>query len=310
MSGDTAKRWIPTSVVSSVGIHCHSTAADSTICVNGTREDDDVGRSTTVGNVVHPDRHNPTRPRFRNDKHMIGVAVSEKVRLYNQAITTWSKCPRLNEHTLSWLRKISRPRQRILWERSWRHFPKRYRRGGCQLVSRLRTTNCNERCELCTKERSYQAVTWSILSTIYYENVKRLTPSAGNSSPARCVHQTYPWNWSVMLLVSGTYRNKNGRWHRNQRKVHEYNFPSIGSIIKTGILSRDRHTTAQPCIRVIIISVVAVIIICLAILLTTSPRWYNLCPGAALLWEARNYSNDTTILNVSEVMAVLLLCEE
>ena len=67
---------------------------------------------------------------------------------------------------------------------------------------------------------------------------------------------------------------------------------------------------AQPCMGVVIISVVAVIVVFLAILLTTSPQSYHRCPGAAVLWEARNYSNDTTILNVSEVMVVLLICEE
>ena len=67
---------------------------------------------------------------------------------------------------------------------------------------------------------------------------------------------------------------------------------------------------AQPCVGVVILSVVAVIIFFLAILLTTSPQSYHLCPGGAVPCGARNYNNDTTILNVSEVMAVLLLCEE
>ena len=61
---------------------------------------------------------------------------------------------------------------------------------------------------------------------------------------------------------------------------------------------------------VVIISVVAIIIVFLVILLTTSPQSYRRCPGGAAPWDTRNYSNDTTILNVSEVMAVLLLCEE
>ena len=60
-------------VVSSVGNHCLSTTSASTIRLNGTHEEDGVGRSTTVGNVANPDttthRHKPTRPRFRNDKH-------------------------------------------------------------------------------------------------------------------------------------------------------------------------------------------------------------------------------------------------
>ena len=44
--------------------------------------------------------------------------------------------------------------------------------------------------------------------------------------------------------------------------------------------------------------------------LTMSPQSYRRCPGGVIPWDARNYSNDTTILNVSEVMAALLLCEE
>ena len=95
-----------------------------------------------------------------------------------------------------------------------------------------------------------------------------------------------------------------------QRKVDEYNFPTIGSLVKTRALSRDRHAMAQPCMGVVIISVVAVIIVFLAFLLTTSPQSYHRFSDAVVPWDARNYSNDTTILNVSEVMAVLLLCEE
>ena len=67
---------------------------------------------------------------------------------------------------------------------------------------------------------------------------------------------------------------------------------------------------AQLCMGVVIITIVAVIIVFLNILLTTSPKSYSRCPGAAVPWDARNYSYDTTILNVSEVMAVLLLCEK
>ena len=67
---------------------------------------------------------------------------------------------------------------------------------------------------------------------------------------------------------------------------------------------------AQPCMGVVIISVVAFIIVLLVILLTTSPQSYHRCPGGVVPRDARNYSNDTTILNVSEVMAALLLCED
>ena len=67
---------------------------------------------------------------------------------------------------------------------------------------------------------------------------------------------------------------------------------------------------AQPCMGVVIISVVAVIIVLLVISMTTSPQSYHRCPGGVVPWDARSYSNDSTIINVSEVMAALLLCEE
>ena len=38
-----------------------------------------------------------------------------------------------------------------------------------------------------------------------------------------------------------------------QKKVDEYNFLTIGSRIKTRLLSRDRHNMAQPCMGVVII---------------------------------------------------------
>ena len=87
--------------------------------------------------------------------------------------------------------------------------PKALQEKGRQLVSRLKTTQWKDRGEL-LHEGMVVAVTWSILSTIYHANVKQLTPSVGNSSGARCVQQTYPWNWSEMLLGGDTCSNGNG----------------------------------------------------------------------------------------------------
>ena len=173
--------------------------------------------------------------------------------------------------------------------------PKALQEKGRQLVSRLKTTQWNDRGEL---------------STIYYANVKRLTPSVGNSSGARCVQQTYPWNWSEILLGRRHIQQRKRTLTPKQKKGRRVQLPDDWSRIKTRLLSRDRHNMAQPCMGVVIISVVAVIIVFLVILLTTSPQSSHRCPGGVVPWDARNYSNDTTILNVSEVMAALLLCEE
>ena len=179
----------------------------------------------------------------------------------------------------------------------------------------------------------YPAVTWLTSSTIYYETEKHPNPLDGNSSPARCTQPTYQWNWLAMSLGGNIYRNvheyrlqhqhRNQRkvdehsfpseyrlQHRNQRKVDEHNFRRIGSIIKTRASSRDRHIMSRQCVGVVVVSAIIIAVVFLAILLSTSPQSYIRCPGAVTSWDARNYSNDTTILNVSEVMAALLLCEE
>ena len=80
--------------------------------------------------------------------------------------------------------------------------PKALQEKGRQLVSRLKTTQWNDRGELL-----HEGV---VVPAIYYANVKRLTPSVGNISEARCVQQTYPWNWSEMMLGGDTYSNGNG----------------------------------------------------------------------------------------------------
>ena len=142
-----------------------------------------------------------------------GIDVSEKVRLYNQALLRYNDMVKMSATKPTPVvvvkEKETPPTTDIMGE-VVTTLPKALQEKGRQLVSRLKTTQWNDRGELLHEGVSYPAVTWSILSTIYYANVKRLTPSVGNSSGGRCVQQTYPWNWSEILLGGDTYSNGNG----------------------------------------------------------------------------------------------------
>ena len=141
------------------------------------------------------------------------IDVSEKVRLYNQALLRYNDMAKMSATKPTPVvvvkEKETPPTTDIMGEVATT-LPKALQEKGRQLVSRLKTTHSGTtEASCCTKGWSYPAVTWSILSTIYYANVKRPTPSVGNSSGARCVQQTYPWNWSEILLGGDTYSNGN-----------------------------------------------------------------------------------------------------
>ena len=89
--------------------------------------------------------------------------------------------------------------------------PKALKEKGRQLVSRLKTTQWNDRGELLHEGVVAPGSNVVDIFTIYYANLKRLNPSVGNSSGARCVQQTYPWNWLEMLPGGDTYSNGNRR---------------------------------------------------------------------------------------------------
>ena len=140
------------------------------------------------------------------------IDVSEKVRLYNQALLRYNDMAKMSATKptpVVVVKKKETPSTTDIMGEVVTTLPKALQEKGRQLVSRLKTTQWNDRGELLHEGWSYPAVTWSILSTIYYANVKRLSPSVGNSSGARCVQQTYPWNWSEILLGGDTYSNGN-----------------------------------------------------------------------------------------------------
>ena len=141
-----------------------------------------------------------------------GIDVREKMGLYNQALLRYNDMAKMSATKPTPVvvaKENETPPTTDIMGEVVTTLPKALQEKGRQLVSRLKTTQWNDRGEL-LHEGAYPAVTWSILSTIYHANVKRLTPSVGNSSGARCVQQTYPWNWSEMLLGGVTYSNGNG----------------------------------------------------------------------------------------------------
>ena len=162
MSGDTAKRWIPTSVISSAGNHCLSTAAVSNIRLNGTREEDGVERSTTVGNVADPDTQPPIDIDLRDlDSDMIsirdktGTDVSEKVRLYNQALLRYNDMSKMfasKPTPIVVVKEKKTPATKDIMAEVVTTLPKAQQEKGRQLVSRLMKTQLNNRGELLLHE--------------------------------------------------------------------------------------------------------------------------------------------------------------
>ena len=143
----------------------------------------------------------------------IGIDVGEKVRLYNQALLRYNDIAKMSATKptpVVVVKEKETPATTDIMGEVVTTLPKALQEKGRQFVSRLKITNWNDRGQLLHEWWSYPAVTWSILSTIYYANVKCMTPSVGNSSGARCARQTYPWNWSEMLLGGDTYSNGKG----------------------------------------------------------------------------------------------------
>ena len=140
------------------------------------------------------------------------IDVSEKVRLYNQALLRYNDMAKMSATKPTPVvvvkEKETPPTTDIMGE-VVTILPKALQEKGRQLVSRLKTTQWNDRGELLHEGAVVPGSNVSILSTIYYANVKRLTPSVGNSSGARCVQQNIP-----MELVGNIARRR----HIQQRK--------------------------------------------------------------------------------------------
>ena len=265
----------------------------------------------------------------------IDIDVSEKVRLYNQALLRYNDMTKLAAAKPTPVVVVTEQNADApgVMAEVVTTLPKGLQEKGRQLVSRLKTIKWNDRGELLHEGVVVPGrKTGLTSSTIYCETEKHPNPLDGNSSPVRCTQPTYQWNWLAMSLGGNIYRNvheyrhqhRNQRkvddehnfpneyrlQHRNQRNVDEHNFWRIGSLIKTIVSSRDRNIMSRQCVGVVVVSVVVIAVVFLAVLLSTSPQSYIRCPGAVTSWGDRNYRNDTTIPNALEVMVELLLCEE
>ena len=142
-----------------------------------------------------------------------GIDASEKVRLYNQALLRYNDMAKMSATKPTPVvvvkEKETPPTTDIMGE-VVTTLPKALQEKGRQLVSRLKTTQWNDRGELL--HEGVIVLGSNVVDLVHdlLRKRKSLTPSVGNSSGARCVQQTYPWNWSEMLLGGVTYSNGNG----------------------------------------------------------------------------------------------------
>ena len=230
------------------------------------------------------------------------VTVSEKVRLYNQALLRYNDMAkdRAAKPTPVVVVKENEPIVATdVMSDVVTTLPKTLQEKGSQLVSGLNTTTWKDRGELLHEGLAIPGS--NVVDLVHDLLRKRKTsePSGGNSSPAKCAQLTYPWNWPAMSLGCSTFRNVHEyrlqrRNQRRRRRLDRYSCQTIGNLTKTTASIRDRHTTTHICLVVI-----------LTILLSTSPRSYNWCPDGVVPWDDRTFSKYTTTLNVSEVTAVL-----
>ena len=162
--------------------------------------------------------------------------------------------------------------------------PKALQEKGRQLVSRLKTTQWNDRGELLHKGVVVPGSNVVDLVHDLLRKCKTSDPIGWQQFGSQMRAANIPMELVGNIARRRHIQQRKRTLTRNKRKVDEYNFLTIGSRIKTRLLSRDRHNMAQPCMGVVIISAVAVIIVFLVILLTTSPQSSHRCPGGVVPW--------------------------
>ena len=138
-----------------------------------------------------------------------GIDLSEKVRLYNQALLRYNDMAKMSATKPTPVvvvkEKETPPTTDIMGEVETT-LPKALQEKGRQLVSRLKTTQWNDRGELL-----HEGVV--VPGSNVVDLVHDLLRKRKTSEPIgwqQFVQQTYPWNWSEILLGGDTYSNGNG----------------------------------------------------------------------------------------------------
>ena len=114
---------------------------------------------------------------------------------------------------------------------------------------------------------------------------------------------TYPWSSSATLPGENTCRNPH---LLNEAASRNLFFRQVGN--RTGRSNPRAVMIRRPCIIFIAVTIIIIVVV-VVFLLAPAPREHR-CPGGVIVWGDRNYTDDTTIRNASEVTAVLPLYKE
>ena len=203
---------------------------------------------------------------------------NEKVRLYNQALLRFNDMAKMSATKptpVVVVKENETPATTDIMREVVTTLPKALQEKGRQLVSRLKTTQWKDSGEVLHERMVVPGS--NVVDLVHYLLRKRKTsdPIGWQQFGSQMRAANIP-----MELVGNVARRRHIQQRKRtltpkQRKVDEYNFLTIGSLIKTRRFCRARHNMAQPCMGMVIISVVAVIIVFLVILLTTSPQSYH-----------------------------------
>ena len=128
--------------------------------------------------------------------------------------------------------------------------------------------------------------------------------SAGTNSPNKRDPPTYPWSSSATLPGENTCRNPH---LQNEFASQNLIFPQAGNRC-------DRSNRCVVMIRrrcLIFVAVTIIIIFAAVVFLLARAPMEHWCPGGVVVvWGDRNYTDNTTIRNVSEVTVALPLYKE
>ena len=183
--------------------------------------------------------------------------------------------------------------------------PKTLQEKGRQLLRRLSKVEWNERGELMHEG---VAIPGSNAVDLVHDLIRNRKQhailSAGTSSPNKRDPPTYPWSSSATLPGENTCRNPH---LQNEFASQNLIFPQAGN--RCDRSNRCVVMIRRPCL--IFVAVTIIIIFAAVVFLLAPTPMEHWCPGGVVVvWGDRNYTDNTTIRNVSEVTVALPLYKE